>query len=97
MKKRIRDNVISKINTPVSREEFEHNINLLREQAEHISEASEAAINSFWTFTYPQLEKARILPNGRINLQTIDESLRLSANTKKFMESLEPFEDDNKE
>ena len=85
------------MDTPDSREEFEHNINLLREQAEHISQATESAIGSFMAFTYPKLKKVRMLPNGRINFHTIDESLRLNANTQNFMRSLSPMEDEDEE
>lgn len=85
------------MDAPVSREEFEHNINLLREQAENIMDAPESAKGSFIYFTYPELQKLRNLPNGRINLHTIDESLRLNANTQNFMESLRQMEDEDEE
>lgn len=79
---------------PESRTEFEHNINLLFDEAEHISTASKDAQQSFFIFTYPRLKKVRKLPNGRLDLNTVDEGLRLNANTKNFMESLGPFEDE---
>jgi len=82
---------------PESREEFEHNINLLREQAEDIGQASEGQIGSFMAFTEPELRKLRLLPNGRINLHTIDEGLRLNANTRNFMASLPPLEEEGNE
>lgn len=83
---------MSRMDAPVSREELEHNINLLLEKAKYIGNASEDAIRSFMVFTYPELKKLRKLPNGRVDLHTIDESLRLNANSQNFMESLEPFE-----
>lgn len=79
---------------PESRSEFEHNINLLIDEAEHISTASKGAQQSFFIFTYPRLKEVRKLPNGRLDLNTVDESLRLNANTKNFMRNLGPFEGD---
>ncbi len=80
------------MDTPESRGEFEHNINLLIEEAENITSASEGQRQSFLYFTYPRLKEVRKLPNGRLDLNTVDESLRLNANTKNYMASLGPFE-----
>lgn len=76
---------------PKDRAEFEHNINLLIEKGRIIATSSDAsAIGSFMAFTYHELKKARKLPNGRINFNTVDESLRLNANTENFMNGLPP-------
>lgn len=76
---------------PESRGDFEHNINLLIDEAKNISTASEEVQGSFYFFTYPQLKKVRKLPNGRLDINTVDESLRLNANTKNHMAGLPPF------
>ena len=83
---------MSRMDDPESRGEFEHNINLLIEEAKHITTASEGQRQSFFIFTYPRLMKVRKLPNGRLDLNTVDESLRLDANTKNYMSSLGPFQ-----
>lgn len=82
---------------PQSRKEFEHNIYQLLEEAEHINSASEGAQRSFYIFTYPRLKEVGKLPNGRLDLNTVDESLRLNANTKNYMRSLRLFEGDTEE
>jgi len=84
---------MSKMDSPESRSEFEHNINLLIEEAENIALASEGQRQSFYIFTYPRLKEVKKLPNGRLDLNTVDESLRLNANTKNHMRSLGPFEE----
>lgn len=91
----MKDDRISTMKTPLSREEFEHNINLLMEKARHISKASESAQGSFMYFTYPSLSKVRNLPNGRLNLQTVDEGLRLDANTANHMSNMDAMEYDS--
>jgi len=83
---------MEKMHGPESRSEFEHNINQLIEESEHITTASESAQQSFYIFTYPRLKEVRKLPNGRLDLNTVDESLRLNANTKNHMMNLRPLE-----
>lgn len=80
--------------TPESRREFEHNINLIVDEAHRIDDAPQDTLESFLIFTYPQLKKMRFLPNGRINLNTVDEELRLQANSKNQFSKMEPFYDD---
>ena len=79
---------------PESRSEFEHNINQLLEEAVHINNSSEGAQQSFYIFTYPRLKEVRKLPNGRLDLNTVDESLRLNANTRNHMMRMRRFESD---
>lgn len=85
---------ISRMDTPDSREEFEHNTNLILEESNNMEDAAESAIGSFMTFTYPELAKLRKLPNGRLNLLTVTEQLRLNANTRNMMSKLDPLEID---
>ncbi len=83
---------MKKMYAPQSRGEFEHNINQLIEEAEHITTSTQSVQRSFYIFTYPRLKEVRKLPNGRLDLNTVDESLRLNANTKNHMMNLEPLE-----
>lgn len=85
------------MDAPESRDEFEHNINLLVEEAKHIADASEGQRQSFFIFTYPRLKEVRKLPNGRLDLNTVDKSLRLNANTKNFMQNFGPFQASDEE
>ena len=56
-----------------SRKEFEHNIHLLSENRVNITDNSIRSIKG--------LKNARFAPNLRGNLNTVDESTRLMANT----------------
>ena len=69
------------IKAPNDREEFEHNMHLVEESAlKKLQSNNESAIqNSMWA-TWPHLKKVKRLPNGRINLLTINEMIRLQAN-----------------
>ncbi|MBE0369667.1 AVAST type 1 anti-phage system protein Avs1c [Pseudoalteromonas aurantia] len=62
--------------TPRNRLEFERNFNLLKEQGYqgkmHFMQGTSHVIDS--------LNKVKMLPNGRIDLLTINESARLQAN-----------------
>jgi hypothetical protein len=82
---------MEKMDAPESRSEFEHNINLLFEEAENFADFSEGQQQSFLIFTYPRLREVGHLPNGRLDINTVDESLRLNANTKNYMQRLGPF------
>ncbi|SCY13691.1 hypothetical protein SAMN02927916_1229 [Flavobacterium anhuiense] len=69
------------IKTPKNRLEFEHNINFLEERGLKLLEVNnESAIQNYVWATLPHLRKVRKLPNGRINLLTINEQIRLQAN-----------------
>ena len=95
MKKK--DKGLPLMETPLSRIEFEHNLNLVLEQSNNIMNASDSSIGSFLKFTFPELKKLKKLPNGRLNLLTISESLRLNANTQNYMMKLGPLEIDETE
>ena len=84
---------MDRLTGPKDRAEFEHNLFLLVEKANHIATSTDPTeIGSFMTFTYPELKKLRKLPNGRIDFKTVDESLRLNANTQNYMNNLGPRE-----
>lgn len=70
---------------PANRAEFEHNISLA------IERANEKIKNNqldpfFMSRTIPNLQKLHFLPNDRINLLSVDESLRLESNMLHWME-----------
>jgi hypothetical protein len=65
---------------PTTRGEFERNLHILRELIEQRRLHFHADI-SFESFL-----RARLLPNGRIDLTSIDESLRLHANMSANMD-----------
>jgi len=75
-----RDNF--KIVPPSTRREMEHNIALVIENAlKQIKSKNKMAISSLNHFTLSHLQNLKYLPNGRIFLSSIDESLRLQGNT----------------
>lgn len=69
------------IKTPKNREEFEHNLYLIEERALKVTQSeNESAMQNFLWATWPHLKKVKRLLNGRINLLTINEMIRLQAN-----------------
>jgi hypothetical protein len=71
--------------TPSTRKEFEHNIYLTIENA--LRKLNNKQHDPFFIRrTLPQLKNIKYLPNGRINFNSIDESLRLQANTQYWIE-----------
>ena len=69
------------IKTPNDREEFEHNMHLIEESTlRKLQSKNESAIQNFMWATWPHLKKVKRLPNGRLNLLTINEMIRLQAN-----------------
>lgn len=71
------------IKTPNNRSELEHNLFLIMEDTIQIIESGNTdLINNVTAMVLPDLKKVRILPNGRINLPTINEIIRLQANMK---------------
>ena len=74
---------------PSTRAEFEHNIGLSYEAA--LSKLENKQLDPFFVQrTLPQLKDIEFLPNGRINLNSVDESLRLQANMQHWMELMPP-------
>lgn len=72
---------------PNNRMEFEHNMALVFEEGLLKSKNEEALANFAWAVG-DDLKKLKLLPNGRVNLLTINESLRLHGNSLKWMEML---------
>ncbi len=69
------------IKTPKNRAEFEHNLHSMEERGLQIIESkNQDAIQNFLLATWPHLKKVQKIPNGRINLLTINEAIRLQAN-----------------
>ena len=76
---------------PSNRSEFEHNIGLSFEDA--LKKLGSNQLDPFFVQrTLPQLKKIEFLPNGRINFNSVDESLRLQANMQHWMELMPPPE-----
>jgi hypothetical protein len=65
---------IGSMKTPDTREEFEMNFHFVQEQ---VNRGKLNVMRGVET----GLEKMRVLPNGRIDLLSIDESARVTANT----------------
>lgn len=81
------------LRTPISRSEFEHNIALVIEDAKKMSEAKKREFDPSLGIIVNELKALRTLPNGRINFHTVDESLRLHANTLNSRPFLDPLYD----
>ena len=62
---------------PSSRKEFEHNMHFLSESFDR----DQIKINSSNIRTIKGIKNARLAPNGRVNLHTINEMARVMANT----------------
>lgn len=73
-----------------SRQEFERNMFLVLEDFNRKMDSGNDNLkaNAYWA-TYPHLRRLRTLPNGRIDLLTIDESLRLQGNMSNWMRFME--------
>ena len=74
---------------PNNRMEFEHNMALIFEEGLLKSKNEKAFANFIWAVG-SELRRFKSLPNGRCNLLTINESLRLHGNSLKWMEMLPP-------
>ncbi|MGJ8632320.1 MAG: AVAST type 1 anti-phage system protein Avs1c [Luteolibacter sp.] len=82
---------MEKMNTPLTRGDFERNFNLLRQQLD------EGKMQFPIDYPMDSLLRIRLLPNGRLNLLSIDEMARINANTaghftKEFFEGLKEFQ-----
>lgn len=63
--------------TPNNRQEMERHVGYMLEHAYgHIERKTEYAL----VLVYPHLRELRYLPNRRLNVETVNESLRLMAN-----------------
>lgn len=67
---------MSPMNTPESREDFERRVHVLREQLR----LGKMQFSDRVKRGTDQLLRIRLLPNGRVDLLSIDESARLMAN-----------------
>lgn len=75
--------------TPRSRKEFEHNINLVIEDVKRAFDTGdEEFIRSKCWASLPHIKKLKYLPNKRIDINTVNEQLRLQANTMNMMKSM---------
>ncbi len=71
---------------PKTRKEMEHNLALVYEDTlKKLKSKNESSIGSLLVFTAPHLEKVKSAPNSRLNLLTINESIRLQANMMDWM------------
>jgi hypothetical protein len=71
---------------PSNRVEFEHNIFLVIEDTmRKVESGNEDLIQNVAWATYPHLTKVKKLPNGRVDLTTINEMLRNQANMMEWM------------
>ena len=76
---------------PSNRIEFEHNIFLSVEAAIFKIKNNQNDPGFFYEI-WPKLEGLTKLPNGRLNFNQVDESLRLDANMRHWMELMPPPE-----
>lgn len=76
---------------PSTREEFEHNIALSIEVTLFKIDNNQLD-PGFVHMTLPRLKNLKFLPNGRVDLNTVDESLRLQANMQHWMQFMPPPE-----
>lgn len=75
---------------PTCRAEFEHNVFLFVDDLnQHIND--DAYLRTHLRGVFDSIKKLRQLPNGRIELPTIDESLRLRSNMMDWMKYLPPM------
>lgn len=72
---------------PTNRLEFEHNMYLVEEDTTRKARSGDdELIKNVAIATWPHLKELKRLPNGRINLLTINEQLRLQGNMRKWRE-----------
>ncbi|WP_422355620.1 hypothetical protein [Roseivirga pacifica] len=77
------------MSTPSNRKEFEHNVFLVIEDAHSVIETNdEELIQNKLRATGRHLARVESLPNGRLNINTVNEMLRLQANTLEWMKNM---------
>ncbi|WP_339922242.1 hypothetical protein [uncultured Cyclobacterium sp.] len=76
---------------PTNRQEFEQNI-FLSIEAALFRINNQIEDPGFMYSILPKLAELKPLPNGRINFNQVDESLRLDANSRRWMELMPPPE-----
>jgi len=74
---------------PKTRFEMEHNLNLVIEDftGKIESKNDDLIQNAMWA-TYKHLKDVKKTPNGRINMITYNEQIRLQANMKEWMKNM---------
>lgn len=75
---------------PSSRYGFEHNVFLLVDELERHADDVKFLRNRMWVMG-ESLKNLRSLPNGRIELPTIDENIRNYSNMLNWIEDLPPM------
>ncbi len=75
---------------PKSRYEMEHNLNLVIEDFTGKIESKDEDLikNAMWA-TYRHLKDVKKTPNGRINMITYNEQIRLQANMLEWMKQID--------
>ncbi|MFC0261379.1 MULTISPECIES: hypothetical protein [Cyclobacteriaceae] len=78
--------------TPSTRKEFEQNISLLYEDMLRVFDSKDDDLiqNKVWS-TGQHLKKVKLLPNGRLHLNTIDERIRLQSNMMDWFKRIPPL------
>jgi hypothetical protein len=72
--------------TPNSRIELEHNLYLVIEDVTRkVRSGKQDLIENVALAIYPHLKEVKKLPNGRIDLVTLNEMIRLQANMAKWI------------
>ena len=74
---------------PTTRAEFEHNVYLLIDELERNADNEKYIANRMWALG-DSLRHLKYLPNRRVELPTIDEKIRLHANSMDWLKQLAP-------
>lgn len=74
---------------PINRAGMEHNVYLLSDEMQQNINNKDFIDNRLWALG-DSIERLRALPNGRIELSTIDEKVRSIANMMDWLEYLPP-------
>lgn len=81
---------------PTTREDMEHNVYMLVDEMLQNMDDERFITNRLWAFG-DSIEHLRHLPNGRIELPTIDERVRNLSNLMGWMKYLPPMTIEGKE
>lgn len=74
---------------PINRAGMEHNMYLLSDEMQQNINNKDFIANRLWALS-DSIEHLRLLPNGRIELSTIDEKVRSIANMMDWLKYLPP-------
>lgn len=83
---------------PATRKEFEHNVFLVLEDVLRAIDTKDEELiqNKGWA-TIPHLKRIKSQPNGRLDLNTVNEMLRNQANMMEWMRYMPPPEIESKD